>query len=96
MRPILLFLQATASVSSPPDTARPRILTPLVELGHHLLIKSYGYFPDVELFSSDLTHIAIYPFSEAIKNPLEKGLKHEICIKLSSELKAFSTYYFIS
>ena len=59
INPTLLFLQATASVSSPGLTASPSTLTPLVELGHHLLMKSYGYFPEVELFSSDRTHMAM-------------------------------------
>ena len=68
---MLLFLQATARYSSPGLTVIAKILTPLVEGGHHLLTKSYGYLPDVELFSSDLTQRAICPVSEEMKNPFE-------------------------
>lgn len=52
--------------------------------------------PVVELFSSDLTQSAINPLSDEIKNPLEKVLKQDTCIRFSSELKALSTYYFNS
>ena len=35
---------------------------------------SYAVFPEVALFSSDLTQRAIYPLSDATKKPLEYGL----------------------
>jgi len=69
--PILLLSRQTASRSSPGvETEQPKIDCPLVIRGCHFLIKSYGYLPDVALFSSDLTHMAISPFTEQTMNPL--------------------------
>lgn len=92
----MLFLHATAMHSSPGLSAIARIFTPFVGGGLHFLIKSYGYFPVVELFSSDRTQSPINPLSDERKNPFEYGLIQETCIKFSSELNALSTYYFNS
>jgi hypothetical protein len=40
--------------------------------------------------------MAMYPLSEAMKNPFEKGSRHDTCKMLSSELNAFSANYFNS
>ena len=56
-------------------------------------MKSYGLLPDVELFSSDLTHIAMSPSFDPMKNPFENGLMLTTYEMLSSELKAFSNSF---
>lgn len=99
--PILLLARDTAKKSSPGLTQRPRILTPLVDAGHHLRMKSNAYFPEVELFSSDLTHMAMCPQSEATKNPFENSLMQvtPVISRSSSPvkvMKAFSMYYLMS
>ena len=73
-RPILLFAKESARKSSPAETVMPRTLTPLVGAGCHFLIKSQACLPDVELFSSDLTHTARQPDSEATKKPFANSL----------------------
>ena len=100
-RPILLLASETAKKSSPGLMHNPKIFIPLVAAGHHRLIKSNACFPDVELFSSDLTHIAMLPLSEATKNPLENSHMHVIPkMSISSSpvnvLNAFSMYYLMS
>jgi hypothetical protein len=72
-----------------------------VEAGHHFLIKSKAYFPEVELFSSDLTHMAMCPQSEATKKPLENSLMQVIPVMSMSSspvrvIKAFSMYCLMS
>ena len=98
---MLLFARETARKSSPGLTLMPKILIPFVEAGHHFLMKSNACLPEVELFSSDLTHIAMFPLSDATKNPLENSLMQVIpVISISSSpvsvLKAFSMYYLMS
>jgi hypothetical protein len=71
---MLLLSMANAKYSSEGEQSMLKILWSFVAKGYHFLIKSNACFPEVELFSSDLTHKAMWPLSEAIKNPFEKGL----------------------
>ena len=100
IKPMLLLWHCTPKYSSPGLTVSPKIFTPLVEAGCHLRMKSKACLPDVELFSSDLTHMAICPESEATKKPFENSFMHVIfVISLSSSpwlLNAFSMYYLVS
>ena len=69
--PMLLFSRDIAMQSSLGEQSRLRILIPFVAPGYHFLIPSYAVFPEVALFSSDLTQRAMYPLSDATKKPLE-------------------------